>query len=122
MASVQKHKGTKTSLTIGKKSAKYRKLSESINLKQSLSSQQKAIPSELPDIATFPTSPTAELHQRLSNEIHHVAIVTHVEKGIQSDNIHINIMEKQHALTQATVTHADKETFTDQMKKHNACT
>ena len=122
MASVRKCKGTKTSLTIGKKSAKYRKLSESINLKQSLSSQQEAIPSELPHIDTFPTSPTAESHQRLSNEIHHVAIVMHVEKGIQSDNIHINIVEKQHALTQATVTHVDKETFTDQMKKHNACT
>ena len=91
-------------------------------MKQSLSSQQEAIPSELPDIDTFPTSPTAESHQRLSNEIHDVAIVTHVEKGIQSDNIHINIVEKQHALTQATVTHVDKETFTDQMKKHNACT
>ena len=122
MASVQKCKGTKTSLTIGKKSAKYRKLSESINLKQSLSSQQEAIPSELPDIDTSPTTPTAELHQRLSNEIHDVAIVMQVEKGIQSDNIHINIAEKQHALTQATVTYADKETFTDQMKKHNACT
>ena len=103
MASVRKRKGMKTSLTIGKKSAKYRKLSESINLKQSLSSQQEAIPSELPDIDTFPTSPTAESHQRLCNEIHDVAIVTHVEKGIQSDNIHINIMEKEHALTQATV-------------------
>ena len=91
-------------------------------MKQSLSSQQEAIPSELSDIDTFPTSPTAELHQRLSNEIHDVAIVTHVEKVIQSDNIHINIVEKQHALTQATVTHVDKETFTDQMKKHNTCT
>ena len=91
-------------------------------MKQSLSSQQEAILPELPDIATFPTSPTAESHQRLHNEIHHVTIVMHVEKGIQSDNIHINIVEKQHALTQATVTHVDKETFTDQMKKHNACT
>ena len=122
MASVRKRKGTKTSLTIGKKSAKYRKLSESINLKQSLRTQQEAIPSELPDIHTFPTNPTAESHQTLSNEIHDVPIVTHVEKGIQSDDIHINIVEKQDALTQATVTHADKETFTDQIKKHNACT
>ena len=48
----------KTSLMIGKKGAKYRKLSESINLKQLLSSQQEAILSELPDIATFPISPT----------------------------------------------------------------
>ena len=80
MASDQKCKGTKTSLTIGKKSAKYRNLSESINFKQSLSTQKEAIPSELPDIHTFPTNPTAESHQTLSNEIHDVPIVTHVER------------------------------------------
>ena len=116
MASVRKRKGMKTSLTIGKKVQNIRKLSESINLKQSLRTKQEAILSELPDIHTFPTNPTAESHQTLSNEIHDVPIVKHVEKGIQSDNIHINIVEKQDALTQATVTHADKETFTDQIK------
>ena len=100
-----------------KKSAKYRKLSESINLKQSLRTQEEAIPSELPDIHTFPTNPTAESHQKVSNQMHDVPIVTHVEKGIQSNDIHINIVEKQDALTQATVMHADKETFTDQIKK-----
>ena len=151
MASVQKRKGTKTSLMIGKKSEKYRKLSQSINLKQSLNTRQllQAIPLEgNPD--TCATNPTAESHERLSNQIHQKftqpesievidvpipitnpknvtqrkasAIVTHVEKGIQADNIDINIVEKQHVLTQATVTHADKETFTHQIKKHNACT
>ena len=87
-----------------------------------LIAQQEAIPSEVPDIDTCSTNPTAELHQRLSNEMHDVGIVTRVEKGIQADNIHMNIVEKQDSLTQATVTHADKETFTDQIKKHNACT
>ena len=152
MASVRKCKGMKTSLTIGKKSEKYRKLSQSMNLKQSLNTQQllqEAIPLEdNPD--TCATNPTAESHERLSNQIHQKfmqaelievndvpipitnpknvvqrkisAIVTHVEKGIQADNIDINIVEKQHTLTQATVTHVDKETFTDQIKKHNACT
>ena len=122
MASVRKSKGTKTSLTIGKKSAKYRKVNESINLKQSQITEQEIILSDLPNIDTFPTNPTAESHQILSNEIHDVAIVTHAEKGMQSDEIHINIVEKQHACTQSTVTHVDKETFTDQIKKHNSCT
>ena len=63
MALVRKRKGMKTCLTIGKKSAKYRKLSEFINFKQSLSTQNEAIPLDLPDIHTFSANPTAESNQ-----------------------------------------------------------
>ena len=40
MASVRKRKGTKTYLTTGKKSTKYRKISQGLNLQQLLNSEQ----------------------------------------------------------------------------------
>ena len=84
MASVWKCKGKKTSLMIGKKSEKYRKLSQSINLKQSLNTQQllqEAIPLEdNPDTCT--TNPTAESHEILSKQIH--------QKCTQVESIEVN--------------------------------
>ena len=40
MASVRKRKGTKTYLTMGKKGTKYRRISQGLNLQQSLNSEQ----------------------------------------------------------------------------------
>ena len=40
MASVRKCKGMKTYLTTGKKSTKYRRISQGLNLQQSLNSEQ----------------------------------------------------------------------------------
>ena len=72
MASIRKHKGTKTSLTTGKKSKKYRKLSQSLKLKQSLNAQkllQEPISLEDdPDICD--TNSTDELDQGVINEVH----------------------------------------------------
>ena len=117
MASIHKHKGTKTSLTTGKKSEKYRKLSQSLKLKQSLNAQkllQEPISLEDdPDI--YDTNSTGELDQGVINEVHEhftqvqskelnnipipitnpqnftqmkgSEILTHVEKGTQHHNI-----------------------------------
>ena len=72
MASICKHKGTKTSLTTGKKSEKYRKLSQSLKLKQSLNAQkllQEPISLEDdPDICD--TNSTGELDEGVINEVH----------------------------------------------------
>ena len=72
MASIRKCKGTKTSLIMGKKSEKYRKISQSLNLKQSLNSQkllQQAISLEDdPDICD--TNPTGESQQGVIHQIH----------------------------------------------------
>ena len=128
-------------LTMGKKSVKYRKISQSFNLKQSLNSQkllQESVSLEDdPDICD--TNPTGELHQGVINQIDQdfmqaqsielndvhnpitnrknvtqtkaSAIVMHVEKGTQADNIHnissvscnTNILKKQHVLTQYNI-------------------
>ena len=116
MASIRKHNGTKTSLMRGKKSEKYRKLLQSLKLKESLNAQkllQQAISLEDdPDICD--TNTTGELDEGVINQIHEhftevqskelnnvpipitnpqnfmqmkgSEIVTHVEKGTQDDN------------------------------------
>ena len=117
MASIPKRNGTKTSLMMGKKSEKYRKLSQSLKLKESLNAQkllQQTISLEDdPDICD--TNTTGELDKGVINQIHEhfteaqskelnnvpipitnpqnftqtkgSEIVTHVEKGTQDDNI-----------------------------------
>ena len=114
MASVCKHKGTKTCLTTGKKSTKYRKISQGLNLQQSLNSEQ---------ILEQPIS--LEADEGVTNEINldfmqaQPIELTHVmqtkpspnrillEKGTQADNIHntssvgcnTNILTKRHVST-----------------------
>ena len=108
MASIRKRKGTKTSLTTGKKSEKYRKLSQSLKLNQSLNPQQLLEqPISLEDDTD--TNTTCELDQEVINEVHEhftqaqssqlnnspipitqakrSKILTHVEKGTQHDTI-----------------------------------
>ena len=95
MASVHKCKGTKTYLMTGKKSTKYRKISQGLNLQQSLNSEQileQQISLEADERVTNEIN--LDFTQVQPIELNHVTQTkpspNHilVEKGTQADNIH----------------------------------
>ena len=102
MASIRKRKGTKTSLTTGKKSEKYRKLSQSLKLNQSLNPQQLLEqPISLEDDTD--TNTTCELDQEVINEVHEH--FTQVQSS-QLNNSPIPIMQAKRS---KILTHVEKE-------------
>ena len=134
MASVCKRKGTKTYLTTGKKSTKYRKISQGLNLQQSLNSEQIL---EQPISLEADEGDTNEINldftQAQPIELTHVTQTKPspnrilLEKGTQADNIHntssvgcnTNILTKRHVSTHYNIADLSSNGNVDAIKAGN---
>ena len=134
MASVCKCKGTKTYLTTGKKSTKYRKISQGLNLQQSLNSEQIL---EQPISLEAGEGVTNEINldfmQAQAIELNHVMQMKPspkcilVEKGTQADNIYntssvgcnTNILTKRHVSTHYNIADLSLNGNVDAIKAGN---
>ena len=134
MASVHKHKGMKTYLMTGKKSTKYRKILQGLNLQQSLNSEQileQPISLEADEGDTYEIN--LDFTQAQPIELTHVMQMKLspnrilLEKGTQADNIHntssvgcnTNILTKRHVSTHYNLVDLSSNGNVDAIKAGN---
>ena len=134
MASVRKRKGTKTYLTTGKKSTKYRRISQGLNLQQSLNSEQiLEQPISLEADEGITNEINIDFTQAQPIELNHVTQTEPspnlilVEKGTQADNIlntssvgcNTNILTKRHISTNYNIADLSSNGNVDAIKAGN---